>query len=303
MKCFYKSIGALLFFIFSFSALAESGKPLNSGFFLEYSLDASGFKFRVNDVPATSPSYEVGTMGNVKSRFLINQLLYKGKNVIEIYFKIKDESAGGARFRFFIKNSKEKSEESYNDGYVFDFKVAVNKNDNSVKIIETAGAQAISDVVFLKVEGSGALEEWNRYRISFELANDFYDSEYRKLAVDLSQEDFEEIVNEYEKIYKSIEYGSIKPLLKSYLHKYSADTGMTEEEIYESLFSDFNDPDFGYELGAFNASKSDLALVGNGKLALLDPSPIYYLSETLGRKESIIIMLWKDKNGIWKIKD
>jgi hypothetical protein len=303
MISLYKSTIALLFFVFSSSLFADVELPRNSKFFLEYSLDASGFKFRVNDVPVMSPSYQIGTMGDLKSRFPINHLLYRGKNEIEIDFKIKDESLKGARFRFSIKNSDVSIGFFSGADYVFDFKVNVNGDGNPLVIVESIGDQAISDVKFSKVEGSGDLEEWNSYRITFELAYDFYDSEYRDSAVGLSKRDYGQVVDRYKEIYDSFEDGTLKELLKNYLRKYSADTGMTEDEVYESLFSDYKDPELAYELEEFDASKSDLVLVGNGKLALLDPSPIYYVSANLGRKERIMIMLWKDKNGIWKIKD
>jgi hypothetical protein len=249
VRYIFKIIGFSFLVLFGLVACGDNMDPSVKKFVLEYSISASGFKFRVNDVPAMSPSFQIGTMGNVKSRFPINQLLYKGGNVIDIEFKVKDESLDGARFRFSIKDAEASSDVFSDEDYVFDFKVNVNKNENSLEIVDTVGSQAISDVKFIKVEGSGALEEWNRYRITFELAYDFYDSEYRSSAVDLSEKEHGEVVNGYKKIYASIEDGSVKSLLKNYLHKYSVDTGMTEDEIYESLFSDFKDPELGYELG------------------------------------------------------
>ena len=277
--------------------------PSVKKFVLEYSISASGFKFRVNDVPAMSPSFQIGTMGNVKSRFPINQLLYKGENFVDIEFKVKDESLDGARFRFSIKDAEASSDVFSDEDYVFDFKVNVNHEYNSFEVVESKGNQSVSNVVFSKVSGSGMLEEWNKFRISFDLDYDFYESQYRNLGLTFSDEDYDGVIKAYKDIYLAIESNSFKPLMKGFLDKYSHDTGMANDEIYESLFSDFLDPEFNYELNNFDTSNSKLVIVGNGKLALLDPSPISYSSDVLGEKERIMIMLWKDKNGVWSIKD
>ena len=303
MRFFSKVLGSTCFAFFGLAAYGDDNSPSGNRFVLEYSLAASGFKFRVNDVPAMSPNYQIGTMGNIISRFPINQLLYKGRNFIEVEFKVKKKSEDGLRIRLSIKNSGLNSDVFSDDNYVFDFKVNVNHDDNSFEVVESKGNQSVSNVDFRKVSGSGMLEEWNKYRISFDLAYDFYESQYRNLGLALSDEDYDGVFKAYKYIYLAIESNSLKPLLKGFLDKYSHDTGMENDEIYESLFSDFLDPELNYELNNFDISNSKLVIVGNGKLALLDPSPISYSSDVLGEEERIMIMLWKDKNGMWNIKD
>ena len=72
---------------------------------------------------------------------------------------------------------------------------------------------------------------------------------------------------------------------------------------FNDLYSDiFVSPD--YEYGPFDISQSELRILGYGRLATLEPSPIFTESKKYqGKANAPPLFLGKDSSGKWHLRD
>ncbi len=85
------------------------------------------------------------------------------------------------------------------------------------------------------------------------------------------------------------------------IERLSATAGMSVEEARQTDYAPYIDSSIGFELQPFDAAKSNLHIMGNGRLATLVPAPVVFENAEISETLSPLLAYWRDSRGEWQI--
>ncbi len=265
-----------------------------------------------HDEPPYGVDNPLGGKGGQASNLNANNSFLQGSTPVGIQFRfLPDPNADlepqvRVRFHYWPEDEWVTAFEETSTGYATDITFTRETDEEGHEIVRVAediqGQPWLTATPLRKVDGP---EGWHSYAL--ELNSDFSFPERQWTTgqkLENNKKTQQAIEAEFQKAYDIFAQKDPDKLFAYYkanMENDGAVYGDSAKEWFNDSLSEFVSPDYDYE--PFDASKSELRIFGDGRLATLHPSPIRIVSDKYKQWYSPMLYFWKDADGNWHPRD
>lgn len=296
----FKKFSVIIFLFSFFFAKGVSAMELDFGF--DFKAENIFLDLYINNVPAVTPGYDVGTSGSMQTNFDFKYMLYDGENNLT-FITHKVEKANNAELKVLFKswdvNNFTMPFEKADNGFILSFNL---ESPEQCKLENLGGKiNVINKTCDIKETSEGYI-----ISVDFDINYpDLYRSKYLDEAVQIKNTDkLKEILAvEYEKVYKMFKNKNSSAFEEYYspsLVKRSKDQGGTTDYYFDVLFGkEFSDESFN--VSELDLDSSRVYVSGDKKIFTLFPSPFRVTNTNTQESSSPLLYFWFDKNAQMQI--
>lgn len=279
--------------------MADTAPTASTEFNIDFNLTGGTLDLRVNDVPVFGPGTPLEAQASITTSFPLNGYVYNGTNVVSIDFTPKVDALDGSNLRMRFEHIEAGSFPAIFADRPFAADAYIPGADDTAfdyipgtmpSLTGSADAQFTDTTLAFTLDAN-----------SDRPAPSWPDGQ--QITADMAT--FTALVAETQKAHDIFAKGrsAMEEQLGPFLAHMAAGFGMDVSTFLDFDYAVFADPAQGYTLQEFDAGKSEVQIYGNGRLAILVPSPVVFLNEEYGETASAFLYYWKDDTGAWRLME
>jgi len=280
-------------------AMADTAPTATTEFNIDFNLTGGIFDLRVNDVPVFGPGAPLDTPASIISSFPLNAYVYNGTNTVTLGFTAKEDAVEPPQLRVRFEHIQTGSfPEIFGDRpFAADTLIPGTEDRDHTYIPGTMPSLTGSETA-----------QFNDGTLGFSLtansdrpAPSWPDGQ----IITADRATFTALVSEAQRAHGVFAQGrkAMEEQFQPFLAHMANGFGMDVSTFLDFDYAVFADPSQGYVLQDFDASNSEVQIYGNGRLAILVPSPVVFLNAEFGETASAYLYYWKDDTGAWRMME
>ncbi len=279
--------------------MADTAPTATTEFNIDFNLTGGILDLRVNDVPVFGPGAPLDTQASIISSFPLNAYIYNGTNTVTLGFTPKEDAVEPPQMRVRFEHIEAGSFPPIFEDRPF-------AADTYIPGADAADFTYIPDS--MPSLSASPEAQFAAGTLGFSLTADSDRPapswpDGQQLTADMAT--FTALVSEAQRAHGVFAQGraAMEEQLAPFLAHMAGGFGMDVGTFLDFDYAVFADPAQGYVLQDFDASKSEVQIYGNGRLAILVPSPVVFINEEFGEAASAFLYYWKDETGAWRLME
>lgn len=292
-----KSLLASVLILLGGSSMAETTSVSTTEFSLEFRLWGGVLDLRINDIPVFGVGDPLDAQTSINSSFPLNAFVQNGLNTVTVDFEAHPEPLvdTSLHLRF-----------GYNSSAIFPELFSDLPFAADVKI--PGSSESHYDYVAAAMPSMIGLNDatYDNGTLTFTLEVDSDRSAPLWLGGEpLTANDATRnaLIAQTRLAHAAIENGAdaARDVLGPMLAYNGEAFGESADAIFEFDYAFLSDPSLGFELQPFDSEASEVRIFGDGRIAILVPSPVVVISEAENQQIRLTLYYWKDETGTWRI--
>ncbi|MEC7761721.1 MAG: hypothetical protein VX874_07435 [Pseudomonadota bacterium] len=279
--------------------------PAETSIGLDIDITAATLDMRVNDVPVFTPGAPFGSDATITTHIPLNPAFRQGRNTVTLTLTPRADPVDGFEPAFRARLLWKPAGQPTLPFAETEHAIAVTLDpaaSDGPRLVSTPGSQ--KHVTVAGVETATHADETVSFDfvVDIDLALPPFAWQAAEPLV-LTSEAEAGIRAAFARLHAALARGddTARRALAPYIARQAAAIGVTPDQFFDASLAPLFQADTGFEILGLDPNAGTVQQFGNGRLAALMPSPLVFDNLSTGQQATLLLYVWQDAKGDWRV--